>query len=327
MSMNTIRRILVPIGDFRAGSLPVIDKAAQLASAWGAEVELFHDISLAVPMEALGTPGFSIRVLKSQSKRAALNGLERLAAPLRTRGLKVSTAAVCDYPPYEAIVRRAISTGSDLIVAPRRREHRLPALLGYTDWELLRLSPIPVLLVKTSARYRRPVVLAAIDPTHAFAKPSGLDQRILEESMTFSQALHGSLHVAHAYLPLPLPPPPTVGSYKSLPERVLKAAKREARQVFDRALAKTTIPVSHRHLLQGDSYAAIPAAARKTRSAIVVMGAVSRSGLKRLFIGNTAEKVMDELRCDLLVVKPAHFSLRIPRARRGIRFFSAALRG
>jgi Universal stress protein family len=36
----------------------------------------------------------------------------------------------------------------------------------------------------------------------------------------------------------------------------------------------------------------------------VVMGAVSRSGLKGLFIGNTAERILDELSCDILLVKP-----------------------
>jgi universal stress protein E len=34
------------------------------------------------------------------------------------------------------------------------------------------------------------------------------------------------------------------------------------------------------------------------------MGAVSRTGLKRIFIGNTAEHVLDSLRCDVMVVKP-----------------------
>jgi universal stress protein E len=322
--MQAIQRILVPIGDFGAHTLPAIDKASQLASAWNAELELFHDIAVALPVEAIATPGFSLRALKSLSKRAAISGLERLAKPLRARGLKVSTTAVCDYPPYEAIVRRAISSGANLIVAPRRGQHRLPALLGYTDWELMRLSPIPVLLVKTSGRYRRPVVLAAIDPTHAFAKPSGLDQEILEESKAFSRALHGSLHAVHAYPPLPLLKP-GVSSENKLSKGVLRAAHLEARQLFDKALSKSNIPVSHRHLVQGNSVEAILRAARKTRSVIVVMGAISRSGLKRLFIGNTAETVMDEVPCDLLVVKPKNFSLRVPRARRGIEYFSAAM--
>ena len=49
------------------------------------------------------------------------------------------------------------------------------------------------------------------------------------------------------------------------------------------------------------------------------MGAVSRSGLKRVFIGNTAEKILDELPCDVLVVKPARFQNRVRRASRGMR--------
>ena len=36
---------------------------------------------------------------------------------------------------------------------------------------------------------------------------------------------------------------------------------------------------------------------------LVVMGAVSRSGLQRLFIGSTAEEVLDRLPCDVLIVK------------------------
>ena len=35
------------------------------------------------------------------------------------------------------------------------------------------------------------------------------------------------------------------------------------------------------------------------------MGAISRSGLKRLVIGNIAEQVLDALPCDVLVLKPA----------------------
>jgi universal stress protein E len=37
------------------------------------------------------------------------------------------------------------------------------------------------------------------------------------------------------------------------------------------------------------------------------MGAVSRSGLQRLFIGHTAERLIDQLNCDVLIVKPRGF--------------------
>ncbi len=52
---------------------------------------------------------------------------------------------------------------------------------------------------------------------------------------------------------------------------------------------------------------------------VVVMGAVSRSGLKRLLIGHTAERVLGSMPCDVLVVKPAHVEKRVAAASRGMR--------
>jgi universal stress protein E len=42
----------------------------------------------------------------------------------------------------------------------------------------------------------------------------------------------------------------------------------------------------------------------RLRADVVVMGAVSRRGLARVFLGNTAEEVLDRLGCDLLIIKP-----------------------
>ena len=51
-----------------------------------------------------------------------------------------------------------------------------------------------------------------------------------------------------------------------------------------------------------------------------ILGAVSRSGLKRLVVGNTAEAVFDALACDILVVKPAGFRNTVPSRVRGPAF-------
>jgi hypothetical protein len=55
------------------------------------------------------------------------------------------------------------------------------------------------------------------------------------------------------------------------------------------------------------------------------MGAVSRSGLKRLFIGNTAERMLDRMTCDVLVVKPRQFSNGITRVPRGPQLIAGPL--
>lgn len=73
---------------------------------------------------------------------------------------------------------------------------------------------------------------------------------------------------------------------------------------FTRVLRKTTIPPSRRHLKMGDVATELAASARQLHATLVVMGAVSRSGLERLIIGNTAQRVLDGLKCDVLIIKP-----------------------
>jgi universal stress protein E len=63
---------------------------------------------------------------------------------------------------------------------------------------------------------------------------------------------------------------------------------------------------------QGGTREMLMALTERLRADVVVMGAVSRSGLKGLFLGNTAEDVLDRLPCDLLIVKPEPFAAELP---------------
>jgi hypothetical protein len=67
------------------------------------------------------------------------------------------------------------------------------------------------------------------------------------------------------------------------------------------------VPRTRRHINMGDVANQLGAVSRRTHTSIVVMGAVSRSALARFFIGNTAERVLDRLTCDVLIVKPREF--------------------
>ena len=80
------------------------------------------------------------------------------------------------------------------------------------------------------------------------------------------------------------------------------------------------VPPRNRHVVQGHPADVIPKLARTTRASIAVMGAISRSGLKKLVIGNTAEAIFDALPCDILIVKPAHFKTRVSGRARGPAF-------
>ena len=70
-------------------------------------------------------------------------------------------------------------------------------------------------------------------------------------------------------------------------------------------------------MIEGVAREALPLAAKSMKAQIVVMGALSRSGMQRVLIGNTAEAVLDALPCDVLVVKPGRFQTKVPRKSRG----------
>jgi universal stress protein E len=55
----------------------------------------------------------------------------------------------------------------------------------------------------------------------------------------------------------------------------------------------------------------LPLAAKRINADVMTMGAIARSGLKRIFIGSTAEDVLEKLPCDALILKPPKFGEHI----------------
>jgi universal stress protein E len=329
--MQPIRRILVAVKNPAARSLPAVNKAAQIAKGLGAQLTLFHDIATPLYADALQQREIDLKSWQREIQTARREQLEKLATRVRRHGIDVDVAADWDFPPYEAIIRKAQRVSADLLVVENRHSAnghgtgRHPArwLLAYTDWELLRLSPIPVLLVKNSRLYRRPRIMAAIDPTHGRAKASKIDRQILRAGAQLVHALHGELHALHALQPAL----PVMTAMPDGPLVDVAAERADTASLARRAVAKATdgfdIKRSHCHLVEGRPNDVIPRATKRERCAILAMGVVSRSGLKRFFIGNTAELVMDAVTADILVVKPADFASRVPRTGRGVQILSS----
>jgi len=88
----------------------------------------------------------------------------------------------------------------------------------------------------------------------------------------------------------------------------LEQKERAAREQLRAELAR----LGHRgpvelHVGQDSPSHAILAGVKHCRADLVVMGTVSRSGIPGLFVGNTAERLIDRLDRSLLAVKPAGF--------------------
>lgn len=321
--MRSIRRILVAIKDPEARPSAALKKAAQLARSLHAHLELFH----AMPWPLYASPYlYSDRGFEGLQERVGKRMLQRLdvlARSLRSRGrqppLHISVAAEWDLPVYEAIIRRARAIKADLIVAEPHHGRRLMPLLHFNDWELMRRSPMPVLLVKRGGLYARPVVLAAVDPQHREDRGAQPDKTILDLSTMLAHRLRGRVHVVHAFVPVPSGTRPTDALDVETAAKLNQKIAAHAQRRFAALLRPYTLPRQRQHLLAMPAADAIRETVADTHSAIVTLGVVARGGWRRLLIGRTAEVLLDRLSCDLLVVKARNFKVDIARRPSGPR--------
>lgn len=311
--MNAINNILV-IVDPTTRKHPGVDKAALLAQKLGARLELYICDTKA---------SRQVRLAAQAGKRAdepvlvnLKSLLEDLARPIRARGVDVTTEVECADPLHVALIDRARRTTADLVVKDTHHHSLLKrTLLTNTDWELIRACPVSLLLVKPYPWASVPKVCAAVDPGHANDKPAVLDNRIVDHAALLAKRLGGELHLLHIYLPVAILAAAAAGSPPMAIPISAQDLAREAEQVramLQDLVSEYRVEPGNVHVEVGGPAAVLPRAAGELRADVVAMGAISRSGLKRVFIGSTAEDVLEHLPCDALIIKAPDFASALP---------------
>jgi universal stress protein E len=303
--------LMIAVADLDRSASRLLAKASQLARRVGASLHVVHIFShphLPSGKRRAERIGAVVEPLQAQ--------LDRLVQRLRRSGVPVTAAVVWDYPAGDALVRQVLEHRPDMLIiqaAPRNRVERW--LLTNTDWELIRECPCPLWISRSASLPARPTVMAAVDPSHAHAKSARLDKEIVSAAGDFADALQGRLGICYVYpLPftaVPVPGTPVVVPLTAQEERELRS---KAEGAVERLLGARQVMRKDRTLVPGEPGQLLPAIAKRWRANVFVMGAVSRSGLKRAFIGNTAERILDTLDCDVLVVKPRSFKTRVRSA-------------
>ena len=316
--MERLQQILCVI-DPTSEEQRALERAAWVAKKTGAKVELFicyynEYLSGGRLFDAPSLEKTRREITQSHEKR-----LGELAAPLRDDGLEVTAIAVWDHPLYEGIVRHAAAINADLVFKDTHHHSAVSrALLTHTDWNLIRTCASPLWLVKPRAIPAEAVFIAAIDPMNEHDKPAALDDEIILAGKTLSEAVGGRLHAFHTFDPRMAIASTAANAYipVSLPFDEMEEQMRELHgKRFREMVEYHGIDEDRAHLVSGLTHEELPALAEKIDAAVVIMGAVSRNRLKRLFIGSTAERTLDHLPCDLLIVKPDWFESPVDEER------------
>ncbi len=225
--------------------------------------------------------------------------------------------------PFLEIIREVQRRKHDLVIKIADSGGLLDRMFGSDDMHLLRKCPCPVWLVKPNSPGRYRTIMAAVDAGDRDSPEEQktrhrLDIQVIELAGSLALSEFAQLHVVHAWEEIGerlMRYPFTEISQRDV-VAYMEAARERRRQQLDR-LVKEALDKADRataeylkpqiHLLKGSPRTEIPAFARSIEADLVVMGTVARTGISGLFMGNTAETILNQLNCSIVAIKPPGF--------------------
>lgn len=275
-----------------------VDKAAHLARLSGSKLTLFacdysSSLTASHPHTENARDAFLTRLKQS---------LEPLADIARKHNVEVLTEAVWDKHSGDALMTYLSGNPADLVVKATHHQNVIQrTFFSQTDWELIRHCPIPLLLTK-GTKWQSPMsITAAVDPVRTNDKPDFLDDNIIKCGTDMRSLTQANLQLLHVYDPTPLMiylDQPAINSTEVGEEIRLQHANALEELALSKGVAK-----EFAHLEMGSPVQVIPDFLYENNTDLVIMGAVSRTGLERWLLGHTAEKVLDRITVDILIAK------------------------
>lgn len=300
-------KLILVVLDPTAGAQPALDKAGLIARKTGARLRLFCcDRDPRLVLRRMLDPE-ALSAGRAAFLAARRDWLAGLADPFAAAGVEVEVEAVWDGPVHAAVLREVGLCGPDLVVkdthwhGPLRR-----GLFTSTDWYLVQDCPAPLLLAKPEPWAARPQVVAAVDPGHPGDPADVLDHAILRAAERLVADVDGELAVVHAFLPVD---PALLAAAPGMPVAGIPGAGQAPEDLRGRAEASLAAlieghrcPAAAVHVVEGNAVDVLPEFCAGREADVLVAGAVSRSRVYQRVIGSTAERLLDRIHCDLLVV-------------------------
>ncbi len=298
------RKILVAT-DFSAGSAAALEQAVWLARQSGARVVLAHTLPdlrqlvATLPVEAR-RDFFSgdHNLFEKEVRRESDAKLQAVIAGLPAPGIDITSETLLG-AAYSEITHAVQQEGYDLVLAGTRGLSTWEQfVVGSTARRLVRNCPSSVWIVKAEHRGAPKVVLANTDFSDSSLKA-------VREGLRVAQQAQSEFHLLHVI--------------EELDEELIKRAPHGspmrkdindyARQRLESCvrLLDTKPEQVTLHLSLGTAWREITRTAQVLHADLVVIGTLGRTGVSRLLLGNTAEKVLETCDSSLLTVKPDGF--------------------
>lgn len=225
--------------------------------------------------------------------------LDTLLSAWRADGLE-ATGTVSWAPRPEETILAAVVRHQPALVIKDIGHDSLLRRITYTalDWKLVRHCPAPLMLVHGLSTHLPRRVLAAVDT--AVATDGGtLNGLILREALKLADWADADVHLGHVFPYLPF----SAGAHPSL-ESVYVHARNTDETSFKAFAGDHQVPEGARHWLEGNPVERLIDMVKDQGIDLLVLGSAQRPTLERVLLGSTAETVLFQIPCDVLLVRP-----------------------
>lgn len=302
--MSIYNKILA-VADINSDQQPALARAVQLAkrSQSVPKVTLFLAIyDFSYDMTSM---------LSSDEREAMRRGviqqretwLRNLSNSYLDDAIELEVKVVWHNRPYEAIIAEVFAGHHEIVVKATRKHDVLESIIFTpTDWHLLRKCPAPVLLIKDAHWPENANIMACVHLGSETPAHLALNEDMANRVTSISQRMNATPYLVNAY---PITPANITIELPEFDPNSYSDAVRAHHLTSMKALRqKYHLPEEQTIVEQGVPEEVITQSAQKLNAAMVILGTTGRTGLSAIFIGNTAEHVIDRLNCDVLALKP-----------------------
>jgi universal stress protein E len=300
--VKSINRLLVVV-DPDTDSDFIVQRAKLIAEKYNSDVLLFMSKPNALNPDSVSSQSLSSLFFTKQQRLFA-EQYEKMLQVLRGEFSAMKIRATAEFSSAknssDAILKKILEYKPDITLKSIQKPSALKnILITNTDWYLIQNSPRPLLLVKSQEWHHDGSIIAAVDPLHVKAQQNQLDHLLLDTAANLAKNLQLTPRAFHSYLPdigTMFPKVLDAGDY-------IKEVKK-SHQVKVEELSKTH-GISHENvtLAKGDLIKSLLLCIKKERGNILVLGALSRNFVERAIVGSTAEKILYDTPCDVLIMK------------------------
>lgn len=216
-------------------------------------------------------------------------------------------------------IRMVLAEHYDLLIKAAENPPWLNRLFGSEDMHLLRKCPCPLLIIKQSGRaeYKNVLLAMDFDATDPGSALNPQNMAMLELSADVVANPETRLHILHCWQP---PDEMLLKAWGNIDDKQTRQYVHDEKSAHQRSLQRIADTINPKlsnseqgqryayfHLIEGPPQKVIPEQAHQISADLLVMGSVARTGISGLFIGNTAEMVLEQVDCSVLIIKPAGF--------------------